>query len=154
MRLLRVVRPALLSALFVALGAGPACRRAADAQPADLLIEVFGEHNREANLTRQQTDGKRLFAHYCATCHGDTGRGDGQNAYNLEPAPPDFQESLATHQPPYWRQIIEGGTASVRRSPLCPPWGRSLGPDDIDALAAYLRVLAAPPRPVDVKPPG
>ena len=30
----------------------------------------------------------------CFACHGPQGRGDGQNAYNLQPPPPDFQESL------------------------------------------------------------
>jgi len=93
---------------------------------------------------RGQTDGKRLFVHYCATCHGDAGQGDGQNAYNLDPPPPDFHESLKVHQPSYWRQIIEGGSVAVGRSPQCPPWGRTLASSDLDALVAYLEVLANP----------
>ena len=41
--------------------------------------------------------------------------------------------------------MIEGGTAALGRSPLCPPWGRSLGPDDVDALLAWLEAAARPP---------
>ena len=67
-------------------------------------------------VSRTETEGKRLFAHYCATCHGERGQGDGQNAYNLDPKPPEFQQSLSTHAPSYWRQIIEGGSAAVGRS--------------------------------------
>lgn len=124
--------------------AGTACRNGSEAVSADPLIEVFTRRAQEEGLTRQQTDGKRLFARYCATCHGEVGQGDGQNAYNLDPKPPDFSESLNVHQPSYWRQIIEGGSAAVGRSPQCPPWGPVLASSDLDALVAYLEVLANP----------
>lgn len=133
------------SALLTVAGvviAGTACRNRSEAASADPLIDVFTRRAQEEGLTREQTDGKRLFVHYCATCHGDAGRGDGQNAYNLDPKPPDFSESLKVHQPPYWRQIIEGGSAAVGRSPQCPPWGRMLVSSDLDTLVAYLQVLA------------
>jgi len=120
------------------------CRRGPSETPGEPLMDVFRKQAQEEGLTRTQTDGKRLFASYCATCHGDTGSGDGQNAYNLDPQPPDFHASLSTNPPSYWRQIVEGGTASVGRSPLCPPWGHSLTASQIDALIAYLEVLAKP----------
>lgn len=122
--------------------AGTACRRGNTRPSADPVMDVFNRHDREEGLTREQTDGKRLFAHYCATCHGDMGEADGQNAYNLDPKPPNFHESLKTHEPSYWRQIIEGGSAAVGRSPQCPPWGRTLASGDLDALLAYLEGLA------------
>lgn len=111
---------------------------------ADPLMDVFNRQAQEEGLSREQTDGKRLFEHYCATCHGDTGEGDGQNAFDLDPPPPNFRESLGTQSTSGWRQIIEGGSASVGRSPLCPPWGHTLTVGDIDALIAYLAVLAGP----------
>lgn len=141
----RFLRP--LSALLIIVAAaasGTACRKESEAAYADPLIDVFTQRARDEGFTRQQTDGKRLFARYCATCHGDTGRGDGQNAYNLDPKPPDFSESLELHQPSYWRQIIEGGSAGVGRSPQCPPWGRVLAASDLDALVGYLQVLTNP----------
>ncbi len=124
------------------LSGGAACRRGSRGPSADPVMDVFNRHDREEGLTREQTDGKRLFAHYCATCHGDMGQADGQNAYNLDPKPPNFHESLKAHEPAYWRQIVEGGSAAVGRSPQCPPWGRTFASGDLDALVAYLKVLA------------
>lgn len=37
-------------------------------------------------------NGKRLYAQTCATCHGDTGRGDGPGGIGLDPEPSDFHE--------------------------------------------------------------
>lgn len=120
------------------------CGRTGETPLADPLMDVFRRQAQEEGLTRTQTDGKRLFAHYCGTCHGAGGRGDGQNAYNLEPKPPDFQQALSKHPASYRRQVIEGGTAAVGRSALCPPWGRHLSAAQIDALLAYLDALAKP----------
>jgi mono/diheme cytochrome c family protein len=139
---------ALLPALGLAVAVGLlGCGRGSSEKPAEPLMDVFRKAAQEGGLTRTQTEGKRLFATDCATCHGDNGGGDGQNAYNLDPQPPDFGTSLSGHPKAYWRQIIEGGTASVSRSPLCPPWGRSLSSAQIDALVAYLETLARPPAP-------
>ena len=115
------------------------CRGAAP--PAkDALQEAF----KDDALSAQEARGHRVFLKRCATCHGPQGRGDGQNAYNLQPPPPDFQESLTKLGVDERRRIIEGGTASVGRSSLCPPWGRSVGPDDVDALLAWLEAAARP----------
>jgi len=116
-----------------------ACRAPAPAAR-DALQAAF----KDDALTASEARGHRLFLERCATCHGPQGRGDGQNAYNLEPAPPDFGESLVRVTVDERRRIIEGGTASVGRSPLCPPRGRSLGPDDVDALLAWLDVASRP----------
>ena len=122
-----------------------ACHRQRENPPSDPLADVFHRQEQEEGLSRNQTEGKRLFTHYCVTCHGAEGGGDGQNAYNLDPKPPDFRQSLRQQPTSYWREIIEGGTAAVGRSPLCPPWGRTLSRDDIDGLVSYLQVLSRPP---------
>ena len=131
-------------------------RRVSGARPPpgkDAVQEAF----RDDALSAQEARGHRVFLQRCATCHGPQGRGDGQNAYNLQPPPPDFQESLAKLPVADRRKVIEGGTAALGRSPLCPPWGRSLGPDDVDALLAWLEAAARPrPRPARRagRPPG
>jgi mono/diheme cytochrome c family protein len=129
-----------LMALAVVLLLLPGCRR----EPAlgkDAVREAF----KDDALSAQEARGHRVFLQRCATCHGPQGRGDGQNAYNLDPPPPDFQESLARLSAGDRRKVIEGGTASLGRSPLCPPWGRSLGPEDVDAILAWLEAAARPP---------
>jgi len=106
----------------------------------DVLQEAF----RDDALSATEARGHRLFLQRCATCHGPQGRGDGQNAYNLDPPPPDFQVSLARLSVAERRRVIEGGTASLGRSPLCPPRRRALDADQVDALLAWLEVASRP----------
>jgi mono/diheme cytochrome c family protein len=98
----------------------------------------------DEGLTRRQSEGRRVFLQRCATCHGDEGRGDGQNAYSIEIPPPDLTETLASLPQEERRRIVIGGTVSVERSPLCPPWGRSLDAREIETVLAYLEALEQP----------
>jgi mono/diheme cytochrome c family protein len=138
----------------VALGlssAAPSCRRVPP--PArDALQDAFLEDG----LSAVEASGHRVFVQRCATCHGARGRGDGQNAYNLDPPPPDFQESLGKLTASERRKVVEQGTASVGRSPQCPPWGRSLSADELDAVVAWLGVASRPdaPAPASGSAPG
>jgi mono/diheme cytochrome c family protein len=126
-------------AAFLALAALAACR--GPAPPArDALQEAF----KDDGLSAREARGHRVFRERCATCHGPQGRGDGQNAYSLQPPPPDFQVSLARVPADVRRRIVEGGTASVGRSALCPPSGRSVDPEDVDALLSWLEVASRP----------
>jgi mono/diheme cytochrome c family protein len=132
------------AALLVAIAlAPPACQRAPRPAPVDAAQEAF----RDGTLSRLESRGRRAFMARCATCHGATGRGEGQNAYNLDPPPPDFSQSLSKLGVADRRRIIEEGTAVVGRSPLCPPRGPSLEAAEVRALLAYLDVLARPVPP-------
>jgi mono/diheme cytochrome c family protein len=126
---------ALLLVLAIAAGCGPGPEPGTDA-----VQEAF----RQGELSARQAHGKRVFAQRCATCHGPEGRGDGQNAYNLQPPPPDFQESLPKLAEDGRRTVIEGGTAALGRSALCPPWGSSLVEEEVKALLAYMEVMEQP----------
>lgn len=95
----------------------------------------------DPSLDRAAAEGRRIFLATCATCHGDTGRGDGQNASRLTPRPPDLQSSLRTLPATDMRRIVESGSAAVGRSPLCPPHARDLGAEGIDAVLAYLQTI-------------
>jgi mono/diheme cytochrome c family protein len=132
--------PGRRAALVTAIILGAAACRAPSGPPRDAVQEAF----KDGALTAQQARGRRAFLQRCATCHGPQGRGDGQNAYNLQPPPPDFQESLAKLSPADRRKVVESGTAALGRSPLCPPWGRSLPPDDVDAVLSWLEVASRP----------
>jgi mono/diheme cytochrome c family protein len=129
----------LLMALAVSLPLSAGCRDA-PAPGRDAVQEAF----REGTLTAAEARGHRVFLQRCATCHGPQGRGDGQNAYNLRPPPPDFQESLARLPVGDRRRVVLGGTAALGRSALCPPWGRSLDPDDVDSVLAWLDAASRP----------
>ncbi|HXY38836.1 MAG TPA: cytochrome c [Vicinamibacteria bacterium] len=124
-----------MAVAFVACGRGPA------KPPRDAVQEAF----RDDALSAAQARGHRIFVQRCATCHGPQGHGDGQNAYNLAPPPPDFRQSLPHLSQADRRKVVESGTAALGRSPLCPPWGRSLSGDEIDAVVAWLDTAARQP---------
>ncbi len=42
--------------------------------------------------------GKTLWAQHCASCHGKTGKGDGNKAAQLETTPPDFTKAAFQSQ--------------------------------------------------------
>jgi len=127
---------AFLTAVVVA-----GCHRQA-APPADPMLDAIRAEEREVGLTYAEGQGKHLFDHYCATCHGDGGKGDGQNASNLSPPPPDLTISKSIADAAYVRRVIAQGSAAAGRSPLSPPWGRTLSAQEIEYLTVYCRALA------------
>jgi mono/diheme cytochrome c family protein len=88
-------------------------------------------------------EGKKLYMQFCASCHGQSGKGDGPAAAALNPKPRDhtdrqYMSSLSDDQ--LFKVIKEGG-ASVGKSPIMPPWGPSLKDDQIKDVIAYVRTL-------------
>jgi mono/diheme cytochrome c family protein len=124
----------------LALATTVACRPGPQSQPGDPMLNAIRAEEREGNLNYVESQGRRLFVHYCATCHGDDARGDGQNASNLSPAPPDMT-ARTSQDPALIRRVIAEGSAAVGRSPLSPPWGRSLSQQQIDYLVAYCQSI-------------
>ena len=98
-------------------------------------------------LTYEARSGRDIYRHYCQTCHGETGAGDGFNAFNLDPRPRDFSDpAFQKKSDADIRDAIRRGGAGVGLSPLMPPWGRTLGDRRIDDVVRYLRTLR-PPEP-------
>lgn len=141
-----MIARAAVVGLLVALALTAGCRRAAAPPPSDPMLEAIRAEERVGGLSYGEGQGKHLFAQYCATCHGDEGRGDGQNASNLTPPPPDLTTSNSARDAAYLRRVIAQGSAAIGRSPLSPPWGRSLSAQQIDYLVAYCQALARPKR--------
>jgi mono/diheme cytochrome c family protein len=107
------------------------------------MLEALRAEEQTAGLGYAEGQGKHLFDQYCATCHGEGGHGDGQNASNLNPPVPDLTTSKNLTDVAYVRRVIAEGSAAVGRSPLSPPWRRSLSPQEIEYLTLYCRALAA-----------
>jgi len=86
--------------------------------------------------------GRDVFAHYCATCHGDTGAGDGFNAYNLDPHPRDLSDPAFQKKTDVeLADTIRRGGAGVGLSNLMPPWGRTLTERQVGEVVLYVRSL-------------
>jgi mono/diheme cytochrome c family protein len=125
----------------LALTTSVGCKTSPPSRPGDPMLNAIRAEEREGNLTYVESQGRRLFVHYCATCHGDDARGDGQNASNLSPAPQDMTASRTSQDPALIRRVIAEGSAAVGRSPLSPPWGRSLSQQQVDYLVAYCQSI-------------
>ncbi len=89
------------------------------------------------------SEGKNIYLHYCAPCHGMKGDGKGFNAENLDPRPAKHTDaklmSRRTDKDLY--DVIKGGGKAVGKSTLMPPWGDTLGNNRIKSLVLYLRKL-------------
>jgi mono/diheme cytochrome c family protein len=95
-------------------------------------------------LTYEQQQGKALFDKYCAVCHGKEGKGDGFNAFNLDPHPRDLSDkrymSAFTEERLY--QTIDLGGRGVSKSPSMPSWGGRLKRQEIKYTLDYVRSLS------------
>lgn len=132
----------VVASVAIAAAIGSGCRRQTTRPGDPLLDAIRAEERGGGDLTYAESQGRRLFAHYCATCHGDEGKGDGQNASNLTPPPPDLSVRKNVADAAVLRKVIAEGSAAVGRSALSPPWGRSLSRQEIDYLVAYCQALA------------
>jgi cytochrome c oxidase cbb3-type subunit 3 len=88
-------------------------------------------------------EGKKLYGQICATCHGQSGKGDGPGAAALNPKPRDHtdKEYMSKLTDDDLFKVIKNGGASVGKSPLMPPWGSTLKDDQIKDVIAYVRTL-------------
>lgn len=95
-------------------------------------------------LTYAQRKGKWTYDQYCAVCHGPEGRGDGFNAYNLEPRPKDFAEKgyLESITDEWLLEAISQGGRGVKRSALMPAYENTLTEERVVNVVAYLRYLS------------
>jgi cytochrome c oxidase cbb3-type subunit 3 len=87
--------------------------------------------------------GKKLYGQFCASCHGQSGKGDGPAAAALNPKPRDHtdKETMSKLSDDELLKVIKNGGASVGKSPLMPAWGASLKDEQIQDVIAYVRTL-------------
>ena len=92
--------------------------------------------------------GREVYQHYCQTCHGDSGAGDGFNAFNLDPHPRDLSDPAfqKAKSPADLADAVRRGGAGVGLSPLMPPWANTLTPMQIDDVVLYIRTFRHAPQ--------
>lgn len=130
---MRRIGPTLLLAVTVLPAAG--CGRVGADPTAAAVAPPGGAYELEL--------GKSIYLAYCATCHGETGAGDGFNAFNLDPRPrdlgdPAFQKSKSDEN---LEDVVRRGGAGVGLSSLMPPWGHTFNERQIEEVTLFLRSL-------------
>jgi mono/diheme cytochrome c family protein len=89
-------------------------------------------------------EGKRLFLHYCAPCHGEDAEGSGRYFPSyIEPQPPDFINSeylKETNENVIFR-AINFGSKALGKSNYSPPYGKTLREEEIRYIIEYLKFL-------------
>ena len=92
----------------------------------------------------QAADAEKLFKFYCAQCHGLEGKGDGPNVGKEFPVDPrnftNAEEMEKLSDADIKNVVLDGGP-SASKSPMMPPWGKTLTEEEVDALVKYLRKL-------------
>ena len=117
-----------------------------DARDSVRVTVDSGLHAELPSPTYEQRQGRHLYAKYCAVCHGTEGKGDGFNAFNLDPRPRDFTDVRfmdAMSDARLMETIIQGGRG-VNRSVLMPSWGGRLSTSEVTYVTAYIRSLGKP----------
>ncbi len=87
---------------------------------------------------------EKVFKFYCAQCHGLEGKGDGPNVTKEFPVSPrDFPNSKEMDKLSNadLKNVILDGGPSMDKSPLMPPWGKTITPEQVDGLVKHLRKL-------------
>ncbi len=138
-----VIAGVIVSALVV-LWAGCSGKKAPAAAGTDTTKDTSARSTAvltDTVLPYEAQQGKFLYTKYCAVCHGDDGKGDGFNAYNLDPKPRDFTDARLMQALTDDRiaETISGGGRSVNKSPLMPSWGGRLKSREIGYLVTYVR---------------
>ncbi len=91
-------------------------------------------------------EAEQVFQFYCAQCHGLGGKGDGPNVSENFPVSPrnftDPAEMNKLSDADIKNVILDGGPAASK-SPMMPPWGKTLTEAEVDAMVGHLRKLCA-----------
>jgi mono/diheme cytochrome c family protein len=119
-------------------------------QPEEVISEMHAqltipaEYARLVNPIAESTEtiqaGEQIFRVNCASCHGETGKGDGAASRALNPRPADLSVVATNVEDVYlfWR-ISEGG-AELKTA--MPAWKKILTEEQIWQGVTYIRSLA------------
>lgn len=93
-------------------------------------------------------DGRRLYVHHCAACHGPAGKGDGSMAKSLwqrdKVKPRDLTDAkyFSTRKDSDIYAVISLGGGHMGKAKFMPHWSGYLSPDQIKDLVSYIRSIS------------
>jgi mono/diheme cytochrome c family protein len=142
---MRIPLSGLVLALFFAVAAcrGEEVEEAGEVerigQPGDTIVPPEGVDPAPAGTTA--VSGQAVYSANCATCHGETGRGEGPAAIGLEPPPADLTDGTwvtGDGSLPAIVNVVENGSPGTAMI----GWKGTLSDAEIDAVARYVQSLA------------
>ena len=112
-----------------------------------IFLLVFQDNGSVWAQNQDQAEGKKLYATYCSSCHGDNGKGDGpaSKAFPVKAGDHTNGTIMNTVSDKFLFEIISKGGGTVGKSTFMPAWGNQLGEKQINDLIAYIRSIADPP---------
>lgn len=150
-----IFHPTAALALLGAAGEEPTSEEPTDTVPTSeeptVPREEFINRRRQVQGAALMTR-EGLYAHYCAHCHGEQGKGGGR-LWTTGESRPALSDLGATQldQAALVKFITEGSAASGR-SNFCPPWGQAISPPNVQRLARHIVSLSGteePPPPAE-----
>jgi mono/diheme cytochrome c family protein len=99
-----------------------------------LILHASVAAGEESSIARQ------VYEARCAFCHGVEGKGDGVAGQALNPPPTNF--TLADFWKTTTSETLRDAIANGKPGTAMVPFGKTLKPDQVDALVEYLRSFA------------
>lgn len=100
--------------------------------------EYAGKTNPYAGDAAAIAEGKELYNVNCATCHGETGAGDGPAGASLDPKPANLITAAKEASEDYEFWIVSEGGAAAGRSASMAAYKGVLTEDEIWKILAYI----------------
>lgn len=130
--------------LLMIIGCSPSSESAADSKKLhSTRIDSTHQADPWIKYSYSERRGKLLYEHYCSHCHGILGKGNGFNAFTLNPRPrilADSSYGSALHDTTLNQTIANGGRG-VDCSVLMPSFSHTLKGDEISSLVDYIRTI-------------
>ena len=84
--------------------------------------------------------GEVLYSRYCSFCHGESGGGDGLNAYSIPIKPLNFndQDVMAQKSDTELEKVILSGGISQGLSKYMPAFGKTFSPLQVRHLISFI----------------
>lgn len=140
----RAVTATLVGAAWVAVwlvacgrGVGPGAGPGRGARAPDSSFATVAFQRGRSPVEVAEAQGQIVYVRYCAICHGESGEGDGFNAYNVHAAfgvgPTAFADSsgFASLNEDTALLVIRDGGPAMGKSSAMPPWGHTLTPSEV-----------------------